>query len=979
MLNPKPIYNTQSLIEFQRFAEIQTKVLNQNLIYVNRPFDKGRLKILLHWSFSQLGEKKTIDLVERLKYLGYSYATKAGLSLSIEDLLIPQTKKSLLTSTQQKLQQTQEDVEKGFLTSIEYVAQVLDRWNATSEQLKDEVITNFQSKDTLNPVYMMAFSGARGNIAQVRQLTGMRGLMADPSGQIIDFPIESNFREGLTLTEYMISCYGARKGVVDTALRTATSGYLTRRLVDSAHHVIISGVDCETNKGIVLSTLKSTSKTILNLKSRLLGRVLAKPVYDLNYQIIGSRNEEINSQLATRLTDLKIPILLRSPMTCNGKRSVCQRCYGWSLAISRLVTLGESVGIIAAQSIGEPGTQLTMRTFHTGGVFSSDVTDQICAPSNGTIFFPQAISGYCVRTSHGQVAFLTKEATCFFFKAKQNFQISLEPYSLLFVKQNQIVQYNQVLAEFAVLQKINQTVNAVSTIYSTLSGEIKFTNAQTVHLSHDRILKVPRPPKKKNADNSLKAKQKPKIQNLKVKSIEKQKIQNLNVYPGEFWILAAQKQTFLNKNDYTMVQQGDWLQHQAVLMSSNKARFKLDSTVKTLSPFEKKINTFKTSIFKSFIISQKFGQRFQLQNSLKTGSHRMIQHSFFQWNNGIKKQKSSRLNLNLNQRDQFKSFASINLKFIVANPIKFLKKTFSSSSVKILTKQKKQKFNPNKKQTKLASKRILIKNILFLNKNFFNQNNQNKLNFIKNIRSSGSFHCSQKCYRFFLNKVKKQKQMFYKLLLFKTTYSFTWNQGFLKRLESPYYINNSMTPFNTAVQTIMTKNSLNTIQLEDQKNYLNLIPTFANPLNLFSRTYSPYSWNYTGFYIGFLNTTKQLISNYMWYSRLKLMNPKNWFLVPFFIGYSITVFNLVALKLIQTYSKFILEFMFFKQRLNSYKTTIHSHIKILKNYRQTRVHNFPIDHKLIQKTNLKQIHWPFSKTNIQIIKPFKKKSEINKG
>lgn len=259
-------------------------IKNKNIkfLYFNKTFNKSRLKKLIYWSIILFGEKKTVDLVEILKKLGYSYATKAGLSLSIDDLQIPLLKNKLLFDTESKLNYTNQDVEKGYLTSIEYFSQVIYTWNNTNDNLKQQVINNFKTKDVLNPVYMMAFSGARGNISQVRQLVGMRGLMADPSGRIIDFPIQSNFREGLTLTEYIISCYGARKGVVDTALRTATSGYLTRRLVDVAQHVIIRVYDCLTLKGIYLSDLKiNNNKKLLSLKNRLVGRVLAEDVYGI--------------------------------------------------------------------------------------------------------------------------------------------------------------------------------------------------------------------------------------------------------------------------------------------------------------------------------------------------------------------------------------------------------------------------------------------------------------------------------------------------------------------------------------------------------------------------------------------------------------------------------------------------------------------------------------------------------------------------
>jgi DNA-directed RNA polymerase subunit beta' len=280
-------------------------------------------------------------------------------------------------------------------------------------------------------------------MSQVRQLVGMRGLMSDPQGQIIDFPIQSNFREGLTLTEYLISTYGARKGIVDTALRTATAGYLTRRLVDVAQHTIVSKFDCGTMRGIFLFDMKDGKKTIYSFQNRLIGRVLAQniefldqtaPSLEKNNQKtkmifsqkghavmnlkgnvqngekkqIAFRNQEIDSKLAQAISKVTKKAFVRSPLTCETSRFVCQLCYGWSFSHGKLVSVGEAVGIIAAQSIGEPGTQLTMRTFHTGGVFAGGLTDQILAPFDGKIQYFQNIPGICVRNALSEIAFFTK-------------------------------------------------------------------------------------------------------------------------------------------------------------------------------------------------------------------------------------------------------------------------------------------------------------------------------------------------------------------------------------------------------------------------------------------------------------------------------------------------------------------------------------------------------------------------------------------
>ena len=377
--------------------------------FFNFTFDKGRLKNLVSWTLEHYGQYKTIELLEQLKKTGFEYATKAGISLGIDDLKIPPKKKTLLLEAEKLTKLTVHQYQRADITAVERFQRLIDTWHRTSEQLKQEVITYFEETDILNPVYMMAFSGARGNISQVRQLVGMRGLMSDPQGQIIDFPIRSNFREGLTLTEYIISSYGARKGIVDTALRTANAGYLTRRLVDVAQHVIISYYDCGTQNGIFLTDMKEGNKTLVSAQTRILGRVLARDILQPNTTIkIAKRNQEITSDLAFEITKITNKIFVRSSLTCNTNKLLCQLCYGWSLAQGNLVSVGEAVGVIAAQSIGEPGTQLTMRTFHTGGVFSGDVSDEIRAPYNGFVHYDHIIPGILIRTIDGKIRFLTK-------------------------------------------------------------------------------------------------------------------------------------------------------------------------------------------------------------------------------------------------------------------------------------------------------------------------------------------------------------------------------------------------------------------------------------------------------------------------------------------------------------------------------------------------------------------------------------------
>ena len=387
--------------------------MKNSMFFFNRCFDKTRLKNFILWFFNKHGASETILLIENLKKIGFEYATKTGISLGIDDLKIPLIKAKNILNTEEKVLQIEASYKKGNITEIERKQQFVEEWNFASENLKISVVQFFKATNIFNPIYMIAFSGARGNISQVRQLIGMRGLMVDPQGQILEFPIRSNFREGLNLTEYIISCYGARKGVVDTALRTATSGYLTRRLVDVTQQVIIGKQNCQTVHGIKFTSLMDGTKTLLTLKDRLIGRVLLNDFFDIHpitkQKIkVASKNQEISSRLSIQISRSKKSVFLRSPLCCISKNFICQLCYGWSLANSTIVSIGEAVGVLAAQSIGEPGTQLTMRTFHTGGVFTGGFIDQIYAPFNGKVKYLDPFYGKLIRTLNGKIGFLAK-------------------------------------------------------------------------------------------------------------------------------------------------------------------------------------------------------------------------------------------------------------------------------------------------------------------------------------------------------------------------------------------------------------------------------------------------------------------------------------------------------------------------------------------------------------------------------------------
>nr|YP_009330339.1 DNA-directed RNA polymerase [Lambia antarctica]ANN39050.1 DNA-directed RNA polymerase [Lambia antarctica] len=447
--------------------------------FFDRCFEKKRLKQLLIWFFHSKGEKNTLQLLERLKNIGFAYSTKSGLSIGLEDLQLHLKKSSIYQASEFEVQQIEFHLKKSNLTKFEYFQQLVEIWTKTNEQLKDKIIKNFQIKNQLNPLFLMAFSGARGNISQVRQLVGMRGLMSDPKGQILDFPIRSNFREGLTLTEYIISCYGARKGIVDTALRTATSGYLTRRLVDVAQHVIIEKQDCQSKDFIWVGNLFSGKKILLSLKQRLVGRVLGKKMILQKKKKNYLKNAEITATSASLFYSKFSKIPIRSPLTCISPSSICQYCYGWNLATESWVSLGEAVGVLAAQSIGEPGTQLTMRTFHTGGVFSGDLIEQLHSPLTGQIFYVNSIAGNLIRTLSGKIAFLIKESSFIILKSftKKKLIFKIPCYTILFLKNQQRVSCNQLVAELSSSSLLKtQQIYSEKDLYSEDSGQIFFQN-----------------------------------------------------------------------------------------------------------------------------------------------------------------------------------------------------------------------------------------------------------------------------------------------------------------------------------------------------------------------------------------------------------------------------------------------------------------------------------------------------------------------
>jgi DNA-directed RNA polymerase subunit beta' len=347
-------------------------VVPPQLGYVNRVMDRRALKALIAQCYRDLGPAATATLVDGIKGVGFHHATLAGITIGIEDMHVPVEKVQLLADADQHVNDIDREFRRGFITEEERYNQTVDVWRDTTEEVTQKMLDGL---DRRGSVWMITHSGARGNVTQVHQLAGMRGLMADPSGRIIDLPIRSNLREGMTVLEYFISSHGARKGLADTALRTADSGYLTRRLVDVAQDVITREDDCGTDLGTWI-TREESEQIPEPFIDRLLGRMAAFDIVDeKSGEVIVARNDEINEAAVARIEAAGIDrVSVRAPLTCVARHGVCRMCYGRNLATGRLVEIGQAVGIIAAQSIGEPGTQLTMRTFHTGGVAGEDIT-----------------------------------------------------------------------------------------------------------------------------------------------------------------------------------------------------------------------------------------------------------------------------------------------------------------------------------------------------------------------------------------------------------------------------------------------------------------------------------------------------------------------------------------------------------------------------------------------------------------------------
>jgi DNA-directed RNA polymerase subunit beta' len=449
--------------------------------HVNCILNKKNIAQLVGRAYHDAGIKSTVILCDRLKDIGYEYATRAGITIGVKDLTVPARKKNIITSATNEVEDIERQYRDGIITRTEKYNKVVDVWTKATQDISSEmtreishdVLTNVKTGKTavnhsFNPIFMMSNSGARGNQDQMRQLAGMRGLMAKPSGEIIETPITSSFREGLSVLQYFTSTHGARKGWADTALKTANSGYLTRRLVDVVQDVIVSEIECGTVDGIVVHHLREGGEIKTHIAERALGRVLLFPVYDADSNLVFSENTLVDESVAEELAKIGVSsITIRSPLTCQSERGVCAMCYGRDLARGHLVNIGETVGIIAAQSIGEPGTQLTMRTFHIGGTASREIErSNFEALHAGRVIWNRIKS---VTTADGQHLVIGKSGQISIVdeQGRERERYGLPNGAHLFVTDGQTVTQGTVLAEWDPFKE---------PFISEVDGIIKFTD-----------------------------------------------------------------------------------------------------------------------------------------------------------------------------------------------------------------------------------------------------------------------------------------------------------------------------------------------------------------------------------------------------------------------------------------------------------------------------------------------------------------------
>lgn len=466
-------------------------IFNDRISKGKMPFINGTLKkkgqqSLINYCHLRLGREETVRILDDMKSLGFLYAMKSGISIGIDDLVTPPNKKELVDAAETEVAAVETQYLEGTISNQERYNKVVNIWSDATDKVAramDEAMkTREKERNELNPIVVMADSGARGSAAQIRQLAGMRGLMARPDGSIIETPIRSSFREGLDVLQYFISTHGARKGLADTALKTADSGYLTRRLVDVAQDVIVSENDCGTMRGIEATAIVDAGEEIESLRDRIIGRTALDDIIDVDGVTVVEANTEIDEDLATEIQKAGVQsVMIRSVLTCETRRGICQKCYGRNLATGKTVDIGEAVGVIAAQSIGEPGTQLTMRTFHVGGVASGGESSRHEAKQEGTVkFIDLPIS----KNSRGEFVSMNRQGGVIALlddRGREIAQHSIIYGTNVFVKDDQKVKEGDVLAAWDPF---------TLAILTEVSGTIKFQDLKegaTVEVETDQI------------------------------------------------------------------------------------------------------------------------------------------------------------------------------------------------------------------------------------------------------------------------------------------------------------------------------------------------------------------------------------------------------------------------------------------------------------------------------------------------------------
>jgi len=469
ILHTEPIEFIKQYMETTVGRVILNDQLPQDMPFINGLLKKKGLAQLVQYCYLKFGLVVTVQMLDQVKALGFLYATRAGISIGIDDMVVPSEKAGLVREAEHEVVDVENQYQDGAITHGERYNKIIEIWSKVTEKVSDEMFQAMEEDDRtgryLNPIYIMADSGARGSKQQIRQLSGMRGLMAKPSGEIIETPITANFREGLNVLQYFISTHGARKGLADTALKTADSGYLTRRLVDVSQDVIIAETDCGTTEGIYVEPIIESGEIIEPLRDRIVGRVALEDQKDYEGNVIVAVNQEITEDLAAAIQAAGIErVKIRSVLTCESKRGVCVMCYGRNLASGRLVERGEAVGVIAAQSIGEPGTQLTMRTFHIGGT-ASRISEQSTQDSKSD-GFARYIGVQSVRSKAGELIAMNRNGIMAVVddKGREKERYQMVYGAKILVEDGGPVKANQILLEwdpytFSILTEVTGTVH----------------------------------------------------------------------------------------------------------------------------------------------------------------------------------------------------------------------------------------------------------------------------------------------------------------------------------------------------------------------------------------------------------------------------------------------------------------------------------------------------------------------------------------